>query len=105
MKRRNTTLENLLTAIDGHLTADGSFSVLLPFHRNNYFEEAAARLHFGLCKKILVKQTPRHNHFRSILIFSRKPSAFIQKEITIKNEAGNYSGAFIGLLKDYYLHL
>jgi tRNA1Val (adenine37-N6)-methyltransferase len=99
------TLENLLAAIDHHLSADGSFSVLLPFHRAGYFEEAAAKLNFHPAKKMSVKQTPKHNYFRSILIFSRKPIVTKQEEITIKNEEGNYSAEFIKLLKDYYLYL
>jgi tRNA1Val (adenine37-N6)-methyltransferase len=99
------TLEGLLTVIDNHLAIDGSFSVLLPFHRTNYFEEAAMKLNFHPAKKILIRQTPKHNYFRSILIFSRKETITKTEQITIKNEAGIYSGEFIGLLKDYYLYL
>ena len=65
----------------------------------------AAKINFNLIKKILIKQTPKHNHFRSILIFSTKKLDTIQEEIIIKNEEGNYSTKFIELLKDYYLHL
>jgi tRNA1Val (adenine37-N6)-methyltransferase len=62
-------------------------------------------LNFHLTKKVLVKQTPKHDYFRIILIFSRLKSAAVTNEITIKNEAGNYSGEFIELLQDYYLYL
>jgi tRNA1Val (adenine37-N6)-methyltransferase len=99
------TLEELLKAIEDHLTGDGSFSVLVPFHRTSYFEAAAAKLNFHPAKKILVKQTTTHNYFRSILIFSRKPCTPGREEIIIKNEDGNYSEGFITLLKDYYLYL
>lgn len=99
------TLENLLNAVDTHLTPEGSFSVLLPFHRTAYFEAAAAKLHFYPAKKILVKQTPKHNYFRSILIFSRKKTTTLTEEIVTKNQEGNYSTEFTTLLKDYYLYL
>jgi len=99
------TLEALLAAIDQHLSAAGSFAILLPFHRTGYFEAAAAQLNFHPVKKILVRQTPKHNCFRSIFIFSRKPATTIQEQIIIKNDVGNYSVEFIAALKDYYLYL
>ncbi len=99
------TFTALLKVFDANLSPAGFFTVLLPFHRSNYFEEEAAKINFNLTKKILIKQTPKHNHFRSILIFSIKKLETIQEEIIIKNEEGNYSAKFIELLKDYYLHL
>ena len=99
------TLTDLIENINRLLHDDGSFAVLIPFHRCDYFEAAASSSGFHLAKKIVVKQTPKHNYFRAVLFFSRQPTE--QKEVTIqiKNEAGNYSEAFIELLKDYYLHL
>jgi tRNA1Val (adenine37-N6)-methyltransferase len=99
------TLIDLLKIIDNHLTAEGFFALLLPYHRSNYFEEAAAQLNFHLTKKLLIKQTPKHNYFRVILIFCRNKSAAKQSELIIKNENGSYSYEFTKLLKDYYLYL
>ncbi len=99
------TLAKLLQAIDKLLTADGFFAVLLPYHRSNYFEEECLKLNFYLSKKILVKQTPKHNYFRTILFFLRNKSAIQPIELIIKNEGGNYTTKFIELLKDYYLYL
>ncbi len=99
------TLQQLLNNIDRLLNATGFFAVLLPHHRSNYFEEEAAKLNFHLTKKNLVKQTPQHNYFRAILIFSRSKSIAQKIELTIKNEGGDYSEEFIELLKDYYLYL
>ncbi len=99
------TFTALLKVVAANLSPAGFFSVLLPFHRSNYFEAEAAKINFNLIKKILINQTPKHNHFRSILIFSTKKLDTIQEEIIIKNEEGNYSTKFIELLKDYYLHL
>ena len=99
------TYAALLKAIEKNLSTDGLFAILLPYHRSNYFETASLQLNFHLVKKIGVKQTPKHDYFRSILIFSRQSTMSTQIEITIKDESGNYTGEFISLLKDYYLYL
>lgn len=99
------TLQKLLHNIDMLLNTTGFFAVLLPYHRSNYFEEEAVKLHFNLGKKISVKQTPKHDYFRAILIFSRKSAIALQEEISIKDDDEKYSTVFISLLKDYYLYL
>lgn len=99
------TYIQLLHVIDKNLSTDGFFSVLLPFHRSDFFTAQAAVLNFRLAKKILIKQTPKHTYFRAVLFFSKQQSGTLQEEIIIKNEAGNYSAAFTNLLKDYYLYL
>jgi len=99
------TLKVLLENINRLLISEGNFAVLIPFHRSQYFEAAAASLHFNLVHNISVKQTTTHPFFRSILFFSRKPGVEKKTVIAIKNEQGAYSEAFIALLKDYYLYL
>jgi tRNA1Val (adenine37-N6)-methyltransferase len=105
--KHNTTLtlQELLSNADRLLNTTGIFAVLLPYHRVEYFVAESLRMNFHLTNKLLVKQTPVHNFFRGILIFSRKESNVITAEITIKNAAGNYTDEFINLLKDYYLYL
>ena len=96
----------LLFYIKNNLAADGNFAVLLPFHRNEYFKKLAFENGFFLDEELLVKQTPLHSYFRSILFFGLFPShTFSKKEIIIKDEPGNYTGDFTFLLKDYYLNL
>ncbi|HLX67066.1 MAG TPA: methyltransferase, partial [Puia sp.] len=101
------TLTELLEAIDTNLSYKGSFGVLLPYHRTAWFEEqATARHNFTLKEKLLVRQTPRHDFFRSILHFSRLKDNFIPTaELTIQDSDGAYTEDFTELLKDYYLHL
>jgi tRNA1Val (adenine37-N6)-methyltransferase len=128
------TLTALMTAIDQHLDAAGSFGILLPYQRTAYFEKLAAEQYFHLREKLLIRQTPGHDFFRSILYFSRRPDfvpatekarATKEKtitemttreiaiktevitiaELTIKNAAGEYTGEFKELLADYYLYL
>ncbi|MEP7259525.1 MAG: methyltransferase [Flavitalea sp.] len=121
-------LEALIDAIDHHLTNDGSFGLLLPVHRVNEFEKLAAS-RFRLKEKMLIRQTPNHNHFRAILYFERRnknipadaAELFPEDEqlknfippleaytpmlydLCIKDENGNYSRDFTVLLRDYYL--
>lgn len=99
------SLEELLDNIDRLLATDGTFGVLLPYHRSNYFEKLAVAKGFHPTQKTLVKQTPKHGYFRSILFFSKIETATSSNEITIRDADNNYSHAFTQLLKDYYLYL
>ena len=80
--KHNTSLSlsKLLQAIDKLLIADGFFAILLPYHRSNYFEKESVKLNFYPIKEILVKQTPKHNYFRTILFFSRTKSSANQQK-------------------------
>ena len=99
------TLQELLGNVQRLLNDEGIFAVLLPYHRTEYFITTALAVNLHCYKKVLVKQTPKHDYFRSILFFSAKKNKLIAEVITIKNEAGIYTPEFILLLKDYYLHL
>jgi len=95
----------LITAIQTYLAAQGHFAALLPFHRTQQFEVLAQGAGFYLQQKTLVQQTPKHPPFRSMLLFSREQHVTEQSMIIIRDAAGNYTEAFISLLKDYYLYL
>ena len=86
------------------LLPNGYFAVLLPFARSAEFEQMMDSLQ--LHQKILIKQTPKHNYFRSILIFNAensKQNSVI--EISIKDDSNQYTNDFKQLLTPYYLHL
>jgi tRNA1Val (adenine37-N6)-methyltransferase len=104
---KELTLTDLLAAIDANLSPQGSFGVLLPYHRAAWFEEFAKTAYgFTLKEKLLVKQSARHDFFRSILYFSRHRDNFIPvTELTIHNNDGVYTEDFVELMKDYYLYL
>lgn len=104
---KELTLAELLEVIDTNLTPEGSFGVLLPYHRTAWFEEQATLSHgFSLREKLLVRQTPRHDFFRSVLYFSRNREKFAPTtELTIQNSEGVYSEDFTELMRDYYLYL
>ena len=126
---KELTLAELLDVIDANLDSSGSFGILLPYHRMDYFEELASDRRFYLRERLLVRQTPRHAFFRVILHFSRNgignepalPAAAdlsaamgpaknglttpAIQELTIKDNDNRYTVEFEDLMRDYYLYL
>ncbi len=99
------SLEELLAAVQKHLTATGHFAILLPYHRTPSFELLAQKAGFYLHIKTKVQQTPVHPPFRSMLLFGKAQKAVESSTIIIKNKEGNYSEEFTALLQAYYLYL
>lgn len=100
------TLAELLDSIDAVLTPEGSFGILLPWHRNDTLMREAKARGFYLKERLLVKQTPTHDWFRVIAHFSRSGAGKKTEEsFSIRDEFNDYSTDFTALLKDYYLHL
>lgn len=110
-KKRNIALhsaalkmEELVTITNKLLNDDGNFFILLPYSRTGSFLQLTGSK-LVLKEKILVKQTPTHDYFRSILWMTKQSGKAMQKEIVIMDSEGKYSNAFTELLKDYYLKL
>ncbi len=98
------SLGDLMKVISRNLQPDGRFSVLLPFHRSDYFENLATSNGFYLQEKLLLRQTPRHEPFRSICLFGyQKPESVVVEELTIKNAEGKNSREYERLMEAYYL--
>jgi len=102
---RSLTLKQLAERAGEWLAADGLFAVLLPHHRVEYFEGLAVQEKLYPVEKIRVRQSPAHEPFRGIAIFSRNKRDVASKEIIIKKTDGNYSAAFHRLLQPFYLDL
>jgi tRNA1Val (adenine37-N6)-methyltransferase len=97
------TLDELIVVVRKHLKRTGLFSILLPYHRSEYFENLATANEFFLREKLMIRQTPNHQPFRSILLYGfQKSKSVVSKELTIKNENGIYTAEFLGLMSDYY---
>lgn len=99
------TLDDLLEIVNKHLSVNGTFAVLLPYHRTEYFLNLAEQRKLYCTYLLNVRQTPKHNYFRSILMFNRNQSTTKMEEMVIKESDDKYSTAFTELLKDYYLYL
>jgi tRNA1Val (adenine37-N6)-methyltransferase len=97
-------LEDLLRIVKNLLTEDGSFAVLIPWHRTKWFETAASLSSFFIKEKTEVRQTPAHSYFRTMLLLQNKKTNTIRNELAIKNN-NEYTSGFSELLKDYYLYL
>ena len=99
-------LDELLNSIDKLLSKQGLFAVLLPYHRTEYFISLCAERSFYIQEKVFVRQTPKHDPFRTIIIASRGvENNSSERTITIKDENDKYTPEFTELLKDYYLYL
>ncbi|CAN5894462.1 methyltransferase [soil metagenome] len=99
-------LEELLRGVSNNLSDEGFATVLIPFHRTAYFEEAASRQSFFIWEKLLLKQTPAHDPFRTIVLLSPKKTAMpVSCELVIHDTQRSYTNDFNRLLKAYYLKL
>jgi tRNA1Val (adenine37-N6)-methyltransferase len=97
-------LKDLLFSIENHLSEQGNFALLLPFHRDEEMGLLAKNAGFFLAEKLLVKQTPKHDYFRVMHFYTKEKEEVKTNEIIIKNENNIYSEKFHFLLRDYYLN-
>lgn len=102
-----TTLDYsaLLKVMGNQLTADGAFSVLLPFRPFADFVALAAEAGFHAQHILNVRQSVQHDYFRSVGIFSRHAVVTNVQDVAIRDAANVYTPAFTELLKPYYLYL
>lgn len=100
------SLIELVQLIAKNLTSQGSFGILLPYSRWEYFHAIAEKEHFHLGEKLFIRHSPAHNFSRAILNYNReKQNHSSTSEMSIRNTKGEYTNEFIDLLKDYYLYL
>ncbi len=99
------SLVDLVQAVQKLLAVNGHFAILLPYNRTNFFIELMEKENFYLQTKTLVRQTPKHTFFRSMLLFGKNETLEIKEEIIFKDESNMYTPAFTALLQDYYLYL
>lgn len=98
-------LEDLLKIVAKLLAEEGSFCVLLPSQRADWFQEIAEAYSLRVTERMDVKQTVDHDYFRSMLILKNNPSQLSTYTMSIKNDGNGYTPEFVELLKDYYLYL
>jgi Predicted O-methyltransferase len=99
------TLNQLVAAVNMFINENGYFAVLLPYHRVDHFETLASQNQLFLNEKLLIRQTPGHDFFRGILIFSRSKTNFQKMELCIRNKDGSYTAECTAILKDFYLNI
>ena len=98
------SIETLIHFISNHITTQGKAALLLPFHRSNELELLINNNGMFVNNRVLVKQSVRHDYFRTMFLISKiKDPKIVESEISIRDENGNYSSEFVALLKEYYL--
>lgn len=98
------TINEILQIIYQQLVSDGRFYILLPSKREEHLIRLAESHALFINQIVRVKQTEKHGFFRIMIEGSFEKSKILEKRITIRKN-GQYSAAFTGLLKDYYLNL
>jgi len=98
-------LADLFDVVKRLLTDDGKFFILLPAIRRSECIKKASSLNFFPEYIVDVKQTSKHNIFRSMICLTKIIKQPLVNEIIIKEDDGNYSDTFVSLLKDYYFSL
>ncbi|MCU0339983.1 MAG: methyltransferase [Spirosomaceae bacterium] len=97
------SLEDLATAINKFLAANGHFVVLLPPYQTQQLTDILADLSLYPAVQLQVFQQPQKPMFRQITTFIRNKVACTTQTLYIHEANGGYSEAFRELLKDYYL--
>ena len=102
-----TTLDyaSLLKVIADHLSSSGAFSILLPSRPFADFVVLAAAAGFHAQQILQVRQSVKHDYFRTVGIFSRSLVVADVLDMAIRDAENNYTSAFIDLLQPYYLYL
>ena len=99
-------IEELFFAIDKLLQQDGKCALLFPYFRKEEIEKIAAQYHLQLEKTLYLKQTPNHDFFRYIALFSKdKVERIEHQSFSIKDKQDSYSEEIKNLLQPYYLNL
>ena len=101
-------LDELLAAIKKHLAASGKFFLLLPYKRNEEIKKLFKDHQLHIDKIVFVRQSVNHDYFRIMLkgeLYRKENKETAFDEISIWDEEQQYTTEFVGLLKDYYLHL
>ena len=96
--------DDLLQSVKRLLSDDGSAAFLVPYERENAFEEAMLKNEISVWQKVLVRQSVNHHFFRVIYLVKKRMNEMLTyEEMAIKDVSNRYTGEFNRLLNDYYL--
>jgi tRNA1Val (adenine37-N6)-methyltransferase len=98
-------LKDLFVEVVRLLDADGSFFLLLPSYRKEECINTALSFNMHPTAIADIKQTPKHNSFRTLFCFEQYEQVVTNESIIIKENDNDYSQRFSAMMKDYYLHL
>ncbi len=98
-------LDALINKVEELLSPAGTFAVLIPYTRTDYFIQQSFAAGLQVAVQYAIRPTAKHDFFRSILFLERKQKEVKKIDLTIKQENNVYTPPFIDALKDYYLYL
>lgn len=104
MHSSNFSLKDLFKYSSSLIAEDGYLACLIPFNRTNETVEIIEENGWYITNATYVKQTSKHDSFRTMLLCKKEPIILVEEIITIK-ENQVYTTEFSALLKDYYLFL
>ncbi|ATL48320.1 methyltransferase [Chitinophaga caeni] len=97
---------DLIAGVLKNLSEGGVFALLLPFAEFQRFQELAAGQHLHVHELLHLRQTPKHEYFRTIGFFRRNVAEIIAVgDLVIKNSDDKYTPTFSSLMANFYLHL
>jgi tRNA1Val (adenine37-N6)-methyltransferase len=105
---RELSLKELLEVVDRNLSVNGSFGILLPVDRWEYFNRLSKERDFCMQQKLFVRHSAAHPVTRAILHYSRQNDKYIptfELNVHREKEPAGYTEEFIELMREYYLYL
>lgn len=98
------SLEDLFNYSNSLIDQDGYLACLIPYNRTTETVDIIEKAGWYISKVAFVKQTSKHDFFRTMLLCKIESIPIEEEIITIK-ENQDYTKEFSTLLKDYYLFL
>lgn len=95
----------LLNAVSNLLSAEGLFSVIIPFKEEQNFIQLASKVNLIPVRICRVKGTPIAETKRSLLELSFRESDILTTELIIETSRHQYTKDYIELVKDFYLKM
>ena len=97
MHSAQLSVDELVKSMKRLLAPDGTIAILIPYSRMEEIERIVKAKQLFIEKKMLVKQTEKHQPFRCMYTLKEIFSDYTERKITVKDEDFN------SLLKSYYL--
>lgn len=96
--------EELVSCVEGLLSSEGIFNLILPYNQEEAFIQLAATYGLYPFKICRVKGNPQTEIKRSMLAFTRTLAETVFDTLTIEQTRHNYTAQYKSLTQDFYLH-
>ena len=97
--------EHIIKSVSKLLSADGAFSVVIPFKEESIFIKMASKFDLYPKRTLHVKGNPSSEIKRSLIEFSFQTGNIEVDTLIIETERHQYTQEYINLTKDFYLKM